>query len=83
MPKIEHIGIAVKNLDEAVERFSKLLNTSPKKVGFAKFPGIRASKQTRLAGTALILENCHQFAWVVFPDAFSHCFLYPISAQAI
>ena len=31
MPKIEHIGIAVKNLDEAVERFSRLLNTSPYK----------------------------------------------------
>ena len=31
MPKIEHIGIAVKDLNEAVERFSKLLNTSPYK----------------------------------------------------
>jgi methylmalonyl-CoA/ethylmalonyl-CoA epimerase len=31
MPKIEHIGIAVKDLNEAIERFSKLLNTSPYK----------------------------------------------------
>ena len=40
MPKIEHIGIAVKDLNEAVERFSKLLNTSPYKTEKVESEGV-------------------------------------------
>ena len=40
MPKIEHIGIAVKDLDEAVDRFSKLLNTSPYKTEKVESEGV-------------------------------------------
>ena len=40
MPKIEHIGIAVKDLNEAVERFSKLLNTPPYKTEKVESEGV-------------------------------------------
>ncbi len=40
MPKIEHIGIAVKDLNEAAERFSKLLNTSPYKTEKVESEGV-------------------------------------------
>jgi methylmalonyl-CoA/ethylmalonyl-CoA epimerase len=40
MPKIEHIGIAVKDLDEAIERFSTLLDTSPYKTETVASEGV-------------------------------------------
>lgn len=43
MQKIEHIGIAVKNLDEAEKRFGKLLNTLPYKRESVESEGVITS----------------------------------------
>jgi methylmalonyl-CoA/ethylmalonyl-CoA epimerase len=43
MEKLEHIGIAVKNLDQANEVFSKLLGTSHYKIEEVASEGVRTS----------------------------------------
>ncbi len=43
MKKIEHIGIAVKNLDEAEKRFAKLLNTLSYKREIVESEGVITS----------------------------------------
>jgi methylmalonyl-CoA/ethylmalonyl-CoA epimerase len=43
MKKLEHIGIAVKNLDEANELFAKLLGTAHYKVEEVPSEGVRTS----------------------------------------
>jgi methylmalonyl-CoA/ethylmalonyl-CoA epimerase len=43
MRKVEHIGIAVKNLAESIELFSKLLNTKPYKQEKVESEGVSTS----------------------------------------
>ena len=43
MKKIEHIGIAVKNLDAAAELYGKLLNTSVYKIEDVESEGVRTA----------------------------------------
>lgn len=43
LQKIEHIGIAVKSIDEANERYSQLFGAGPYKEEFVKSEGVRTS----------------------------------------
>jgi len=41
--RIEHMGIAVRNLDEALARYEKLFGLKPSRIGVSELQGVKAA----------------------------------------